>query len=228
MKVFPLCAVLLMCWLTGGPSLFAEPVKKLLFVGDSITAHGIKPDLGWTGRRGMASSDLSKDYVHLFTQKLTEAQSGAPEIHIAGGGGGKITDRLKVKEDIAKFGADLAIIQLGENDNENVNQVGFQKPYEEVLEAVRKGNKNVRIFCMGVWCPPMGNPKKDELIRAACAKFGATFVDLAAVNADPMNKADAEGRYTHPGVVWHPGDKGMGGYANAIWSAFSASINAPR
>lgn len=202
---------------------------KILVVGDSITKHGpAVAELGWSGQWGMAASSEDKDYVHLFIARLTSAQNGAtPELMIAGGGGGKLGNKLTQLSQFKEFSADLAIVQMGENDSENITVEGFQKPYEQILEAIRAGNPKARIFCFGVWAPPNGSATKDEMIQEACKKLNATFVSLSEANANPLNKAGAENRFTNSGVNWHPGDKGMQVYADALWAALSGKSSEP-
>ena len=201
---------------------------RVLFVGDSITKSAPQvAKLGWGGNWGMAASAEDKDYVHLFLKRLAQEQGGVmPESLVAGGRGGKIPDKVAIKQQLTDFKADLAIVQLGENDAENVTVEGFQKPYEELLQAIRAGNPDAKIICMGVWSPPRGNPTKDKFIKAACEAYGATFADMRAANAVPENKAEAENRFTHKGVNWHPGDKGMEAYAHAIWAALTGQAAA--
>ena len=43
---------------------------KILFVGNSITKHAPKADIGWYNDCGMAASSADKDYVHLLVKKL--------------------------------------------------------------------------------------------------------------------------------------------------------------
>lgn len=194
------------------------PVEKLLVVGDSITKHGPNAKLGWEGNWGMAASSEEKDYVHLFLALLAESQGGkVPELLVGAEGGGTLAAQAAQCDRFKAFGADLAIVQMGENDNKDVNEAGFQHPYEAILEAIKAGNPKARILCAAVWTPPNGSPSKDEMIRKACEKFGAVFVDLGAANAEPANMAGSENRFTHKGVNWHPGDRGMQAYADALW-----------
>lgn len=205
-------------------------VNKVLFIGNSITRSSPAPErLGWNGDWGMAASAREKDWVHLFLARLGETQGGKiPDHKISAEGGGKITDRLQWLQDYQAYGADLAIIQLGENDNKDVGEETFQKPYDQLVAAVRAANPAVRIYCFGVWSPPNGNAFKDRMIRAVADKYGAVFVDLTSQNFDPRNKAASENRFTHQGVNWHPGDAGMKAYADALWTAYtSASAPAP-
>ena len=42
---------------------------RVLFVGNSITRHGVKADIGWFNDWGMAATSKENDYVHI-TKKL--------------------------------------------------------------------------------------------------------------------------------------------------------------
>ncbi len=209
--------------LTASSSLTAAPVvEKLIILGDSISKHGPAVEsLGWSGNWGMAASSEDKDYVHLFLAKLTESQGGkAPQLIVFAEGGGTITGKGAVKDKIQAVGADLAVIQLGENDKDT-SEAAYKAPYESIIQALKAGNPNVRIFCFGVWGQPNANGPKDIPIRELCQKHGATYVSLVAANRDMTNRAGAEKRFTHAGVNWHPGDKGMQAYADALWQAYT-------
>ena len=46
---------------------------RIMFVGNSITFHGPKEEIGWSGAWGMAASAREKDYVHLV-MKIVQNQ----------------------------------------------------------------------------------------------------------------------------------------------------------
>ena len=73
-----LLLILLVCFTT--PSFAQSAFKKVLFLGNSITKHGPKADIDWSGNWGMAASAEAKDYVHVFTKALSEKQGSTPEI----------------------------------------------------------------------------------------------------------------------------------------------------
>ena len=51
--------------------------KKILFIGNSITKHGPKPEIGWENDCGMAASSLENDYVHQLMSKIRTVDSEA-------------------------------------------------------------------------------------------------------------------------------------------------------
>lgn len=206
----------------------APEVKKILFLGDSITMHGPAPErLGWNGKWGMAASALEKDYVHLVYEMLCKSQPALkPELVIVGEGGGTITGKVKALKAITAKGGDMAIIQLGENDR-TIGFEGFQKPYETIIGELKTMNPKIRIYCFSTWrC----GKQKDTMIKNACIRNGAVFVDIHNVWKEPASWAESEKRFTDKGVNWHPGDKGMQGMADYLWKAIceNPTMPAPR
>ena len=49
---------------------YDESNVKILFVGNSITLHGILPEIGWNHCFGMAASSRENDYVHVCMKEI--------------------------------------------------------------------------------------------------------------------------------------------------------------
>nr|HPJ23025.1 hypothetical protein [Clostridia bacterium] len=50
---------------------------RILFVGNSITWHPVKEEIGWLNEWGMAASSDDNDYVHITMRKIYERFPGA-------------------------------------------------------------------------------------------------------------------------------------------------------
>jgi hypothetical protein len=215
-------------WLTAalviglsGLSVIAEDVKEVVIIGNSIRQHGKAPQIGWNYDWGMAATSQDKDYVHVLYKKicdkLAKTQKNAPKLSLPGG---------VVEKDFSKWdpgvtkNADIIIVQLGDNFRNPLTEEKLQKPYEAMLKDL-KGDRNPVIICVSNW----GGGKMSELISEAAKNQGAKFVPLEKLAADPLNKAKSEGRFSHGGVNWHPGDRGMEAIANAIWVVLEPELD---
>lgn len=193
--------------------------RKVLFLGNSITKHGPKADIGWSGNWGMAASAEGKDYVHLFTKALTEKQGIAPEILVKNiadferaHAGYDIAGKLK---DAIDFQADLIIVAIGENVpglKTPEDQSALQSSVTKLLAAM-KGDRQPTILVRSCF---WANAAKDAALKAACAAVGGVFVDISNLSKDEGNYARSERPFKHAGVANHPGDKGMAAIAGAI------------
>jgi lysophospholipase L1-like esterase len=197
-------------------------VGKLLFLGNSITNHGPKPEIGWTGDWGMAASAREKDYVHVLAARVGKAAGGEPQIlarNIADFERGHPTYDIAagMKDELA-FHPDVVIVAIGENvpplETEEA-KVKYRDAFVRLLTTLTENSHPV-IFVRSCFWP---NPQKDELMKQAAAQTGATYVDVGALGGDPANAARAERTIEHAGVAGHPGDRGMQAIADALWKA---------
>ncbi len=209
---------------------------RWLAIGDSITAHGPSAELNWAEpTRGMAASTLDGDYVHQV-QHLLRARDpkNATELKIFGRfarlGAGTIEQMNTASDEIKAWNADLVTVQLGENDH--LAQIGhdeFERRYRALLDAVLTEPKHPRVVCTGVWNPggalDVNAPtryqagsedrQKDDIIESLCREKDLTFVPVAPFALQTAN----HGAGQNDGVRWHPNDKGMAAYAQAIFAA---------
>jgi|UniRef100_UPI0037834372 hypothetical protein len=215
-----LVSLLLACFITQTTA--QTSYKKVLFLGNSITKHGPKADIDWSGNWGMAASAEAKDYVHLVTKALTEKQGAAPEVLVK-----NIADferayagydiAMKLKEAV-DFQADLIILAIGEN------VPGLKTPEEKAklqesvtkLLTTLKGDRKPTILVRSCF---WANADKDEALRGACTAVNGIQLNISVLSKDEKNYARSERSFKHAGVANHPGDAGMAAIAEAMVKA---------
>ena len=205
----------------SGFNVIAGEVKEVVIIGNSIRQHGKAPQIGWNNTWGMAATSQDRDYVHVLykkiCEKLAKSQKDAPKLSLPGG---------VAEKDFSKWNAavtqnaDIIIVQLGDNFRNPVTVEKLQMPYEAMLKAF-KGDRNPILICVSNW----GGGKMSQLIGDAAKNQGAGFVPLEKLAADPQNKAQSEGHFSHGGVNWHPGDRGMAAIADAIWLVLEPELD---
>ena len=184
-------------------------VKKVLFVGNSITRHAPKSDIGWFGDWGMAASAKDKDYVHLVVDGLNEkygnidyciAQAALWETNYFNG-----ADILNEFYTPARdFNADIVIIRIGENINRDKNKEINSKPYfSEMVRFFAKDPKAKVIVTDNFWRIEVLN----TMIREVADENGYKFCHISDLESN--KETMAIGLFEHEGVSLHPGDYGM-------------------
>lgn len=179
--------------------------KRFLFVGNSITKHGIKPSIGWTRDCGMAASAPGKDYVHLLELKILQ----------------KIPD------------ACFAILQVAEYERTFLQQTPAQ--LYAAAPQVKSYAPDVAIFFFGANVPKeydtMEHPEKSfgqawEDLRRYLDTGHTTFLHAQGFYIRPVldaEKAQIAEKYREPlipmediriredthGLFNHPNDFGM-------------------
>lgn len=219
---FHFILVILACLITQAAA--QSSYRKILFLGNSITKHGPKADIDWSGNWGMAASAEAKDYVHLVTQALTEKQGTAPEVLVKNiadferaYAGYDIAAKLKEAVD---FQADLIILAIGENVpglKTPADKAKLQESVTKLLTTLKGDRKPTILVRSCFWA----NAAKDEALRGACDAVSGIHVDISVLSKDEKNYARSERPYKHAGVANHPGDAGMAAVADALVNALS-------
>lgn len=187
---------------------------KIAVLGNSITRHGPKPDIGWNNDFGMAASDREHDYVHRLFAKLTESgkrvcffvkQFAFWERNLTG----EFTDDYS---DVKEFRPDIVVFRLGENVDSKTDASVFEAEVERLLDYVGSGSARL-LLTTCFWHKNM----VDDVIRRICEKHGLTPCELGDLGERPEMKAI--GLFEHSGVAAHPGDLGMENIAERIFNA---------
>jgi hypothetical protein len=207
---------------TAEPEVKASAIRRILFLGNSITLHGPKADIGWTGNWGMAASSEDKDYVHLVTSALAQHTGSRPQIMVR-----NIADfernyatydvDLQMK-DLFAFDPDLVVLAIGENvpslGSEDA-KAQFKAGVMNILKCALAKRHPLVVVRSCFWA----DAAKDGVLRQACQEADGIFVNAGPLGRDTANAARSERSFTHDGVAGHPGDKGMKALADAIVQA---------
>jgi len=207
---------------TAGPEVKPADIRRILFLGNSITLHGPKADIGWTGNWGMAASSKDKDYVHLVTHALAEHTGATPEIMVR-----NIADFERnyatydidgQMKDLFAFDPDLVVLAIGENVPALVSDEAKTQFTAGVMSLLRcaLAKRHPLVVVRSCFWP---DAAKDEVLRAACQEANGIFVDAGPLGRDPANAARSERTFAQDGVAGHPGDRGMKALADAIVQA---------
>ena len=196
--------------------------KRVLFVGNSITRHGVKHDIGWHNDWGMAASDIEKDYVHIVASEVSQKDSQAAfcvcqaaEWECNWYDGEKTFELFKAARD---FKADIIVMRLVENcPRDNYNSELFIEKYGKLVSYLNGSGKAKIIITTGFW-----KHIADGAIREYAHKNKYPLVELNDLGED--DKMKAIGLFEHEGVANHPGDLGMERIAERIFNVLKSYL----
>lgn len=190
---------------------------KILFIGNSITLHPPKEDIGWLGNYGMAASCEENDYVHVLCSML-EADCVTVQKLVTNA---SVLEMKPYAFDINSlseqrdFDADIIIIRLAENTNVNT-LAAFGEKFSKMIEYLTQG-RSAKVFCIGSF---WNNDEADKIIEDAAGKKNAEYISLESLHDE---KYRAIGLFKHDGVASHPSDIGMKAIAEIIYSRMKQS-----
>lgn len=201
----------------------ADACPRILFVGNSITLHGRKPDIGWNFEWGMAASAEENDYVHRTMAGVRKAYPNA-DFAIAQQATWERSFWLGDAALLPTAGArdwrpHVVIVRLGENTLPEMLKNG---DYAEALVHLARfyGGETAEYLVTDEFWP---NEAKDDALRRAAEKLNAAFVRISDLGERAEMKA--YGLFEHSGVAAHPGDRGMQAIADRILEKLPAVID---
>ncbi len=202
--------------------IYGESCFRVLFVGNSITKHRPKPDMGWNNDCGMAASAPENDYVHLLMKKIREEYRADASYCIATAADFEreffkdgLETNIKNRYSKAKeYSPDIIIMFFGANvpkeyDKTEVPQVKFGEAYEKLRNYLK--NDNTLVFhSQGFYIRPVLDAEK----KAVAEKYGDTFINIE----DIRSRDETHGKFNHPS------DIGMKEIADAFWKAIKPKL----
>ena len=187
---------------------------KIMFVGNSITLHGVLPEIGWYNECGMAASSEENDYVHLIKSEITKSHPNASYCIC------QVADwerNYKNGEDILSqyslarnYSPDIIIVRCLENcPIKDFDGEKFIEQIDKLLSYLDKSKTAHFIYTTGFF----NHPAEKYIIEYANYKKQNCIILSDLGEKEEMK---AIGKFNHSGVANHPGDLGMKTIANRI------------
>ncbi|MDX1357672.1 MAG: hypothetical protein R3232_02450 [Clostridia bacterium] len=188
---------------------------RILFVGNSITWHPVKEEIGWLNEWGMAASSKENDFVHLVMDKVRMIHPDAEyKIAWAVAWEREYWDavHLVAFREFLNFKADIIIVKINENVTaDNNDQYPYSVYYRKLLGYLNPDNKARFVLCTGFWEKGL----LDSIVRNIANDNGYPLVELNHLDTEDMKAHDT---YGNSAPANHPGDRGMKAIADCIWA----------
>ncbi len=183
---------------------------KVLFLGNSITRHRQKTEIGWDNDFGMAASRFENDYVHVFCQMLEGKGKHVifKAVNISGFEVEPGEKSINAIRPLADYNADLVVFRIGENVPEKKTE-DFEKHFSSLIGVF----KGAEVFVVSNFWK---NERLERIQQAAAEACGVHYVSLGAIQS---KEYEAIGEFEHEGVAAHPSDKGMRAIAEILLDA---------
>ena len=196
---------------------------RVLFVGNSITLHAPKPEIGWTHLWGMAASNRENDYVHQTMELIRtlhpNADMCAAQIanwERAYWRGEEELEHVRAARD---WEPDIVVIRLGENTGESLlSEHAYAPALIDMMNFFTRNGESKLVVTDLFW----PNPVKDAEIKKAAEALNAPLVHIGDLGMRDDMKAI--GLFEHSGVAAHLGDLGMKTIAERIFDVIKTMI----
>ncbi len=181
---------------------------RIMFVGNSITHHGRKDEIGWYGEWGMAASCKENDYVHIVMDTVKKKCADASFCVVQGAVWERSYENCNFDLYFSKaknFNPDIIISFVSENITpDTFNEETFVAGITAFHEYLSGNNKNVRIICLSNF---FASGEKNAAIKKYTENSGAYYVEISGLIKDDIYLA--KDKFEHKGIQIHPGDEGM-------------------
>lgn len=189
--------------------------RRIMFVGNSITLHGVLKEIGWNNEWGMAASAAENDYVHILMRKVKEYEPQAAfcicQVAAWESNYKNSKEKYPLYEKARVFDADIIITRFVENcPGKDFDGEVFKKEMSDLIEFLNPSGEAKIIMTTGFWHHP-GDCKIIDYGK----ENGFPVVLLGDLGDD--DKMMAKGLFEHSGVAMHPGDLGMKTIADRIF-----------
>jgi hypothetical protein len=190
---------------------------RIAIIGNSITSHWAKPDVGWFQSNGMAASNVAHDFAHLLIHKIraTAADSYVRNFYPFETDSKGAADNIASLTPVIADPPEIVVIELGDNvaGRNPMKLAAFDSNYAALLDKVKGAKK---LFCLSTWWERRFT---DMIIEHQCKAAGGTFVYIGDIYVDPINRDLSLPHYPGAFVDKHPKDYSMQRIAFRLWKA---------
>lgn len=202
----------------------ADSTITCLFLGNSLTYCGVAEEEPDKTKRGLTSTSVEKDYVHVLLKTISEEHN----VNIKY----SILNIAQFERTFTKHSFEMGKLALAENKQpdylfvqigENVAKddiVDTQKYEDEYTKLIALFPNSKKIITIPFWPDKV----KEYATTNIAIKSKSYLVDISHLGdgTDPMNFSSSYKDYKKPGVGAHPGDYGMANIAKSIYAVFNA------
>ena len=121
---------------------------KVAFLGNSITLHGVKDEIGWFKECGMAASSEDKDYVHIVVSEVKRNHADASFLICNVSDWEREYKKGKtvyhLYSAVRDFNPDIIVARMIENcPRQNFDKTLFKKEYADFISYIGNGKSKV-------------------------------------------------------------------------------------
>lgn len=193
---------------------------RVMFVGNSITRHGIAHNIGWHWDWGMAASAKEKDYVH---RVISDVQKIRPDAAFCLCQVAEWERTYKTGEEVlpkyaaaAAFQADIIVVRMIENATVLPEDWdSFKAACGRLIRYLDPQGSAKVLITTSFW-----KHKGDGALRQFAEENNIPLVELGDLGE--LDEMKAVGLFEHRGVAAHPGDLGMEHIAKRIFDGISS------
>ena len=205
----------------------ADSTITCLFLGNSLTYCGVAAEEPDKTKRGLTSTSVDKDYVHVLLKTISEEH----HVNIKY----SILNIAQFERTFTKHSFEMGKLALAENKQPDYLfvQIGENVAKDDIIDPGKYEDEytmllslfpnSKRIITIPFW------PDKDKEYATTdiAIKSNSYLVDISHLGdgTDPLNFSSSYKNYKMPGVGVHPGDYGMANIANSIYAVFNAINN---
>ena len=221
-------SALIVCGFAAGA---ADGTVNMLYLGNSMTWHGIKSEIGWGGEGqaggewGMAATAPEKDYAHLTSAAYGEWCGRTPitravniamwEQNYTG-----YNVQLALANEIQFVStAEVAVVVFAVGENigawdATTFKTSFKNLVKTFTDILGESAKTQAVVRSEFW----RNNTRAAVMKEVADELGILFVDAGPIGDVAANRwtGRADSPFSHAGVAMHPSDDGMKALADAI------------